>query len=176
MGTGEVAKTKANGSKNGESKKNLGGSPGRLCINEMRTIAWCRDLERRTGKTATGLRTACLDLYTGEPTKKGKNKEFDFCSFEKGETVPTTGKLDQIDRLEFGSESRKVFEIGPEDQGEFVFFWLLFGNRLDDFWKAIDEVIPQPPPDCRATHMLAITKKRVNLNQMRGTPAEGSGA
>ncbi len=28
----------------------------------------------------------------------------------------------------------------------------------------------------RRSSMLAITKKRVNLNQMRGTPAEGSGA
>ena len=134
----------------GKQKKNLGGRPERFYIDEMRTIAWCLDLERRTGKTANGLRTALLDMHTG--SSADKYLEFRFDRFENGQNVPTSKKLDQIDSLDKAKESRKVFEIGPEEQGRNVPLWELFGDQYDHFWNAIDEVIPQSPPDCRAAH------------------------
>ena len=152
--TGSSSTTASVQPADGRQKKNPGGRPERFQIDEMRTIAWCLDLERRTGKTANGLRTALLNMHTG--SSADKYLEFRFDRFENGQNVPTSKKLDQIDSLDKAKESRKVFEIGPEEQGRNVPLWELFEDRHEKFWYAIEEVIPQFPPNIRGAHFSRI--------------------
>lgn len=102
--------------------------------------------------TPNKLKTTLQNIFAQKPANKDGIPEFEFRNFHKGTKTPNKMTFDQIDELEGASDSRQVFEIGPEEQGRNVPLWELFGDQYDHFWNAIDEVIPQSPPDCRAAH------------------------
>jgi hypothetical protein len=126
---------------------NLGRKTGRYVrsfLDEMRTIAWVKDLMEQTGiKTTNGLGSLALSI--------NGSVEFRFDRYLAG-TIPDPVVLDTLDQHPKTAKSRDVFYFGPIDKGEHASLWMLFEDRHDEFWQVIDNAIPQNATYSGNTH------------------------
>lgn len=120
--------------KSEEEKKSAGRRP-RSILDEMRTIAWAKDMMKRLDMKPTGLN----ELFAKEGSQKKEGLRFDM--YHSGKRIPSDMNLNAIHQNERLARSRSVFETGPEENGNFVYFWMVFENRYDELWKPIDRVM-----------------------------------
>lgn len=136
---------------------NLGrgnGRPARAFLDEMRSIAWVKDLMEQTGiKTADGLKTLAQSI--------NNSVEFRFDRYLTG-TVPSQVVLDTLDQHPKTAKSRDVFYFGPIDKGkdasEHAALWMLFEDRHDEFWQVIDNAMPKNATCSGNTHTWRINQ------------------
>jgi hypothetical protein len=112
--------------------KRGGGRDRRSWFNTMRARAWVEDLMRRTGFSETKLSNT---QFANEAER------FTFGRYRNGETVPQIMVRETVHKYPPVAKSRFVFDIGPEEDGEFVRLWMLFKDRHDEFTSVIEDVI-----------------------------------
>lgn len=56
------------------------------------------------------------------------------------------------------AKSHYVFEIGPEEENEFVPLWMLFEDRCEEFWPVIENVISLYGSDDSSAHLSRIDR------------------
>ena len=132
------------------NKKTVGRNKTAL-FNSMRAVAWVNDLKRRTGISGD-------EKLMNTVTPPGQVLDIRFGRYLSGKTVPSQMIRNFVHQYPPVAKSQNVYEIGPEENKEFIPFWMLFENRYEEYWSVIENVISLHDTDDVGRHVNRIDR------------------